>query len=169
MKTLLGLLLFCSILSVQAQAPLASTPSKARNTFYVEGLGSGGFYSINYERLVLALPNHAYGFRVGTAYHGIGSVNLTLALVGEAMVLVGKGNHHGDFGMGISVLRSDYQEGYRPLRAWNTFAIPRLSYRYQRPTGGLMLRAGFTPAIQLGLSNQTNITPWAGGAIGYSF
>ncbi len=85
MRHILFLVYLCLPLYGLAQKTTEKDPSRSRNTIYLEGLGSGGIYSINYERLLLLKEKQAYGFRVGTSYFGNRPSNLTL--IGELFAL----------------------------------------------------------------------------------
>ncbi|QDK81118.1 hypothetical protein EXU85_21875 [Spirosoma sp. KCTC 42546] len=168
MRHSLFLLYLCLPLIGLSQKTTEKDLFRSRNTIYVEGLGSGGFYSVNYERLLLLKEKQAYGFRVGISYFGNSPTNLTLT--GELFALIGKGSHHGDFGIGITgVTRGNIEASPISLRKNLLVAVPRLSYRYQKPTGGLMLRTGFTPIIELSGETIDRFGPWLGLAIGHSF
>lgn len=156
-----------------AQPQNNASPFLVRNTIYAEALGSGGFYSINYDRLVILRQKQVYGFRIGTSFYGKSSA--TVNLIGELFTIVGKGNHHGDFGIGLTKVNQrglDLGVSSSTSRYTTLYAVPRVSYRYQKPTGGLMLRAGFTPIAKL--TNRVDSTkfsfgPWLGLAVGYNF
>jgi hypothetical protein len=110
----------------------------------------------------------AYGFRMGTSYFGNRPGNLTA--IGELFALIGKGSHHGDFGIGLTGITKINIEGSPySLRKNFLIAVPRISYRYQKQTGGLMLRADFTPIIELRKLTRNQFGPWFGLAIGYGF
>ncbi len=164
MKNTLLFCLFFGFGYCQAQDP---SPFKARNSFYLELLGSGGVYSVNYERLFSVKTNHAYGFRVGPGFNFSGPTGL----IGELFTMVGAGSHHGDFGIGfLGSYGRDTEGSYFTSKRAYLSAVPRLSYRYQKPTGGLMLRAGFTPFIKIsGASDTKTFRPWFGLSLGYSF
>jgi hypothetical protein len=164
MKNTLLLCLFFGFSYCQAQD---LSPFKARNTVYLELLGSGGVYSVNYERLFSVKTNRAYGFRVGPNFYS----NMPAGLIGELFTIVGAGSHHGDFGIGLRGMYGRDSEGpyFTSKRAYLS-AVPRLSYRYQKPTGGLMLRAGFTPFIKISEASETKaFRSWFGLSVGYSF
>lgn len=172
MKHSLAFLCFCLPLAGLAQTLNQESPFRARNTIYLEGLGSGGFYSVNYERLLLSGEKQAYGFRIGTS--SFGKSFGTITLIGELFTLIGRGSHHGDFGIGLTAAnQKEFVFGNSNPVSRNTtlYAIPRISYRYQKPTGGLMVRAGFTPIAKM--TNRADSTSrfglWFGLSIGHSF
>jgi len=145
-------------------------PFKAKNAVYAELLGTSVLYSLNYERLIVQKKAHAYGFRLGASE--LGGSPFRRSLVGELFVLTGTGRHHGDFGLAVSAMRgrSSSAESFQGELQLGLFAVPRLSYRYQKPTGGILLRAGFTPLVRLSASQGGRlIHPWGGVAVGYSF
>jgi hypothetical protein len=160
-------LLFCLFLGSGYCQAQELSPFKARNSLYLELLGSGGVYSINYERLFSVRTDRAYGFRIGPGFN----LNGPTSLVGELFTIIGAGNHHGDFGLGFRGLYGRDSEGpYFTSRRAYLSAVPRVSYRYQKPTGGLMLRVGFTPFIKISEASDTRaFLPWFGVSTGYSF
>ncbi|RYC70643.1 hypothetical protein [Spirosoma sordidisoli] len=167
MKAPVILTFILSVYSLCSQAQKVKSLT-ARNTVYLEILGSGALYSINYERLLLQKEKQAYGLRVGTSYFG--ERPATIALIGELLMLTGKGDHHGDFGLGLTGASGRNNElGLSSFeRKTSLFAVPRLGYRYQKLTGGIMLRAGFTPLIRL-IGNSRIFSPSLGLSIGHSF
>lgn len=126
-------------------------PIPAPNAFYVEAGGNGLLYSVNYDRLVL--PNA--GFRVGIGVlpffpaMGFTDDNVTLTAVPVlANVLFGKGAGRLEVGAGATFTSASVE--------WSTFGegeesastiIPNgtIGYRYQRPEGGTVFRAGAIP------------------------
>ncbi len=90
-------LLFCLLLNFGYCQAQGLSPFKARNTLYLELLGSGGVYSVNYERLFSVKTDRAYGFRVGPSFN----FNGPTGLIGELFTIIGAGSHHGDFGLGF--------------------------------------------------------------------
>lgn len=170
MKNFLAFLCFCLPLNGLAQSLNNESPFAARNTVYLEALGSGGFYSVNYERLAFITAKQAYGFRIGTSSYGKNFV----ALIGELFTILGSGNHHADFGIGLTAVNQSLRQ-FRPSdpvrRSTTLYAVPRISYRYQKPTGGLMVRAGYTPTVKLTNRAQgtINFSHWFGVSIGHSF
>ncbi len=132
-------------------------PREAKMCLYWELLGNGHFFSLNIERL---LGDHV-ALRAGWGVTGgifMGSV------------LAGRGDHLLELGCGPSFGKNND----------NRFSLLTLNfvvgYRYQKPLGGLLLRAGFTPVIFLeDIQNnafavrRNRLTPKVGVSIGYAF
>jgi hypothetical protein len=80
--------------------------------------------------------------------------------------LVSFTHHHLEFGLG-QVFVYD--------KEWEPFGSFRLGYRYQKPAGRLLFRAGFTPFIEYASALEYKerrlvaFYPSGGVAIGYSF
>ena len=137
---------------------LAGRPLRqAKNCLYWELLGNGHFFSLNIERL---LGSHV-ALRAGWGMTGG-------LFMGSA--LVGRGDHLLELGFGPSFGKND---GGRFNLLTLNFVF---GYRYQKPRGGLLLRAGFTPVIFLddiqnnAFTVQRNrLTPKLGISIGYAF
>lgn len=164
MKTFFTLAVLLVVSNIQAQ----TTPAKARNTVYFEALGSGGIYSVNYERLFCIKEKRALGFRLGASYW---SPSASAIVIGEVNMVTGAKNHHADFGLGLSGgNRQGSNESFVRGRTTNFYAVPRISYRYQKPEGGLMFRAGWTPFVSLSSNSSKAVYPlFFGVAIGKSF
>ena len=85
-------------------------------------------------------------------------------------VLAGRGDHLLELGFGPSFGKNN--DNRLNLLTLNFV----LGYRYQKPRGGLLLRAGFTPVIFLeDIQNnaftvrRNRLTPKVGVSIGYAF
>jgi hypothetical protein len=142
-----------------AWSPLhaAAAPREARTCLYWELLGNGHFFSLNIERLL----GDKIALRAG--WGATGGLFMGTALVG-------RGDHLLELGFGPSVGKNN--ENRFNLLTLNFV----LGYRYQKPRGGLLLRAGFTPVIFLDdIQNdaytvrRNRLTPKAGVSIGYAF
>jgi len=153
--------------SAAAQDAAAAGPRVASNTFFVELGGNAVAYSLNYERFFTP----KIGIRVGGMYLQTNDdagdrVGVGLFPV-MATYLLGAGNSHFETGAGIGfatagVSDSDFGEG-----DWNGSAVygtATFGYRYQKPEGGVIFRAGFTPIYSGG-----TLLPWAGVSVGYAF
>ena len=138
-----------------------------RNAFYIELLGTGGPYSLNYERL-LSRQN------IGGLRYGVGITLLPTyqGLTQRLTKLWGKGEHHAETGLGILVARQNDPEAF-DFNNRNGYVIrihlsPQVGYRYQKNTAGLLFRATYTPWINY-YSGQVRFRNWAGISIGKMF
>ena len=174
MKTVAGLAPVLSLLaafSVVApgadaqQIPTEETAPTARNAFYIELLGNGLLYSVNYDRL---FADQISG-RVGLMVIGAANDSSAAAVIAAPIManyLFGRGNSHFEAGVGITLMTGAVEnveeiedEGFS-----GAVGTATLGYRYQRPDGGFIFRAGLTPFFGRG-----GIVPWFGLSFGYGF
>lgn len=135
--------------------------------------GHGMFYSLNYERIIFNGKRFKTAAQVGIAYYPRSWGYLELWTPIGINEIFSLGNHHIEAGIGIVPTRtpSPEMEIYDLYSPWSTFLSARLEYRYQKPDGKFLLRAGFTPLAEGSLRNikYLNIHPLAGISFGYSF
>lgn len=123
----------------------------AKNAFYVELGGSGGIYSLNYERQAISKGNMQLFGRVGFSNYAAKEFNADTAIVRTYSVspfllgltaALGAGDHKVDIGIcfrrdGLSVTTGDEF----PEDTKRTAIVPSLGYRYQ-PAKGFFAKAG---------------------------
>ena len=166
---------------------LASAQRKY-NAAYVEGGGNALYYSINYDRVIPLSQNLSIAPRVGFAFlpwienssRNFGSIRIPT----ELNVLWSKDRLSSNFvevGIGMSFIQLRQNVTYLETGATgnrNTLGkvtLARLGYRYQKPEGGLMFRAGvLVPVAEDKYSRQRFgddifYRVWAGIGLGYSF
>ena len=136
------------------------------NTFFVELGGNALVYSLNGEHFFTP----QLGVRVGAGLlainesDGDGDASVLLVPV-MATYLLGEGNSHFEIGAGAGFATAgvaDVDIGNE--RASAVYGTATFGYRYQKPAGGVIFRAGFTPIVASG-----NIIPWIGLGVGYAF
>ncbi|RMG58486.1 MAG: hypothetical protein D6722_23520 [Bacteroidetes bacterium] len=119
----------------------------SRNSFFLEGLGAGGLYSLNYERRRIIAPNRAIGLQVGVS-PGEGGLRLPLRFI----TLMGSGSHRLEAGVGVAiVMGSGVSQGpvnYHYLDPESFYGLVHMGYRFQPRLGGLLIRAGYSPLIR---------------------
>ena len=133
-----------------------------KNRIYLEFLGKGLFYSLNYEREVFHTDinismNASAGFALLPGFTSLEN-SIDLFLPFEINGVYSFGNHHAAIGYGttfwkykINDIEIDNtnlsQQPVEPtlvvIREW--FAHLCLEYRYMKPEGRFMLKAGYTP------------------------
>lgn len=164
------LLITCFVLiSLSHQTSMAQDMKTftARNAVYVELFGTGGVYSLNIDRIILESRSVTYGLRAGAGIYG-DDFDVRKLSVG-AYGLTGANSHHAEFGVGgVWGNRRNPVKTESPEENRFHF-VPTVGYRYQKPTGGLLFRASFTPFIPLTSESPKHLFPWGGLSIGTSF
>lgn len=156
------------LLSLQADPQQSTTDTTVSNAGYIELLGSGFLFSLNYERqLVKTIALRIGGFYgEEKAYWGF------VQVLGQQSFAR---SHHLEYGGGIGVI------GFE-LNLWGgSRSTPRLAephvyfpfhvgYRFQPSDGGFILRIGFTPIVGVKqLNEQWDVLPWGGLSLGYAW
>ena len=160
-----GALLLILLMAGAPQSALGQAPVTARNAFYLELLGNGFLYSLNYDRL---LTDQISG-RVGFMFLGAASDTSAAALAAAPIMvnyLVGQGNSHFEAGIGVTLLSGGIEnvEDFEDEDFNGAIGTATLGYRYQRPAGGFVFRVGLTPFFGAG-----GIVPYLGVSFGYGF
>jgi hypothetical protein len=163
------------------QAPPADGERTANNAVYVEGLGPGLLYSINYERSL-----SDFALRVGFGYvsvsassnSGSGQTQATASLITVPITLsylgVGSKTHIFELGAGATILHVG--EGASSIDTSSsatasgaaTVVLPHavLGYRYMPPGGGFLFRVGVSPIFA---GDAIAVLPWPYLALGGVF
>ncbi len=149
-----------------------------KNTLFVEILGNGATFTLNYDRLLI----HSKGYKVaGRIGYSILPQILEIASIPMEMSLLisNDSNHHLEIGSGLSYIKGLETEyviddfvGSREYVSESLYIPFRIGYRYQRQKGRLFLKAGIVPMIsvyEFEKEFQRKSHVWLGGAIGYSF
>lgn len=156
----------------------------AKHTVLIEIFGSSGSsLSIQYDRILKQTYHSFYNLNCGVGYfpppekdanpnYGVAiSLNRTSGIM----------KNHLEIGVGLTYSKGIIQERDTPYVSKNTFqsleaiySTIRIGYKYQKPTGGLFFRVGFTPMIMIyRLSDRKisgeNFIPSAGIGLGYTF
>lgn len=166
MKKTLSILSFIFMgFLVQAQTPYA------KNAVYLELLGNGGLYSLNYERAFSQKFLVRVGFASWSSSQDFGGEKSITTIPVMFNSLFGTGNHKIEGGAGF-MLGSEKHSGNEvwPKSKETIFALTGVAgYRYQKSTGGLLFRAGLTPFLNIGDAEYPDFNISAGGSIGYAF
>lgn len=137
-----------------------STKFNHQNSIQLELLGSGGAYSLNYERILInrnrwkTVANIGIDVRGGEKWIGF------LVPIGITELLSFK-SHHIEMGMSVA---SGYTQNRDHGGWYDLYVMGRIGYRYQKPNGRFIARIGYTPFIY-----PETFTPWGGIAFGYAF
>lgn len=119
----------------------------SKNSIFLELLGNGGLYSVNYERRFK--PN-LYG-RIG--FCSFKSIDLLSPENGDRITTIpvmityftGQRVHHFEMGGGMLFGIINEKNGLNTIIDLTAF----LGYRYQAPGNGILIRIGFTPFLSL--------------------
>ena len=136
------------------------------NSFYLELVGSGGLYSINYDRLF----TENFGLRIGFMYFDTEWLlffsDVEMFLFPTTLnYLVGTGKHKFELGAGpVFVFGNVSFFGSDPVSGSGVGWTGTIGYRYQQNDGGFMWRIGFTPFLAGG-----ELFPSGGISFGFSF
>ncbi len=176
-----------------APPPSATAPEDERtaeNALYLEGLGPGLFYSINYDRSFgdfaarigfgyLALSTSSVGTdSMGnaavqeTASASFFSVPITVSYLGigtkKSMLELGLGATIWHFGAGIDTIDAKSTSSSSSANEAATLVLPVaiVGYRYQPPHGGFVFRGGFSPIFA---GSSIPILPWPYVGLGGAF
>lgn len=165
-----GLRISCLLLiGMSLNVALAQTSDhfKRKNAVYLELLGAGGLYSLNLDRILIANKINKYGIRAGFAAYGD---NLTVRKGSAGMyMLTGAGNHHAEIGVNAAIGNRRNPVEMESVRENKFHLVPSVGYRYQKPEGGLFLRATFLTFISISGESPKRLFPWLGVSIGTSF
>ena len=167
-KKLIVLLL--SLFSISAMSQQASEGSfQNKNSFQLELGGHGLIYSLNYERILLNGHKFKTASQIGISYYppsaGMRDIWLPIC-INEIYSL---GSHHIEGGIGYVIIREATRDMEDNLDEWFWSGVftGRIGYRYQKPDGRLILRAGFTPFMEHGTAHEFH--PSGGASVGYNF
>ena len=157
-------------LSTRPAAAQDARPVTAGNAVYVELLGNGLLWSISYDRLLTPNVSARVGGGFTSATDADGD-NLTLAIVPvTASYLWGSGNGRLETGLGVSLASASVSLNFTDEEVSTEgsdrtlLGTATVGYRYQRPDGGFVFRAGFTPVF-----STDDFLPWFGVSFGYAF
>jgi hypothetical protein len=168
-----------------SEAPRAGPPKErsAKNAIYVEGLGAGLFYSVNYDRTigdfavragfsyfsVSASSTNAAGttggsasasfmsFPITVSYLGVGSLNNIFELGAGATIL--------NLGAGASAFNTDEKSSASGSAVY-VWPEVLLGYRYQPADGGFFFRGGLEGLIG---GSSIPVLPWPYVSLGGVF
>ena len=171
MKLLVVPALLLAFASVARAQP---TADPARNSVYFEFLGNGGLYSLNYDRELVEGLRVRIGYAGWTAEDLFGGPATSMQTVPVSLHVVrGRGRHQADIGGGAVMGRRERAAGLGGDSGSFTSLVGVIGYRYQRPEGGFVFRAGFTPFYGLGDEAEAypekGFFPSAGVSLGFGF
>jgi hypothetical protein len=172
MRKLILLVLISSLIPVTGWTQEESEINEsAKNSLLLTFGGAGIYTSLIYERELYQLNNIRSGVRAGIGLSPFALTsfeNFTFPV--GIYALYGKNKHHID----LSVSLSNYfinQYNYTTetdSKDYKVLLIPSLTWRYQKPEGGLTFKAGLSPVLSLN-KIKSNASPWIELAAGWAF
>ena len=161
-----------TLLLVVAAAPAYAqevVPPARDNAVYVELLGNGGLYSVNYERALTPALRVRVGAGAWTAESFWGGAETRMRTFPMMLQMVrGGGAHHLEAGIGVL---PGYRDRERDAGESGGFVslIGLIGYRYQPPLRRFVFRAGFTPFYGFGDSSVAYPEEGFLPSLGFSF
>jgi len=160
------------LISTSTLSAIAQSGDLRHNAVFLEGLGSGGLYSINYDRTIASAC-----LRAGVSYaaFNVGGDRLTLVTAPAAVTyLFGTGPVRFETGGAVMLFHwtlapaSNLSVG--PRLVWTYGATAILGLRYTSPAG-FLFRLTFTPVIMRADPDGGTFAPgpWGGASLGYAF
>lgn len=160
----LGLFMLTAIAAfgqAEEEEPADKPASRNAKQLYVELLGPGGFYSINYD-FRFGQKEKGLGMRAGASAifaGGDGFVSLPVGL----NYLAGRKGNYMELGGGASLVTGeDFLEG-SGVYGYLTMGYRRQAYRKR----GITWRANFSPLFFF--EGGFTLIPWVGFSLGYRF
>jgi len=156
MKKMISLLLVSfAILS----AGYAQTAAKA---VYLEVLGPGGLYSVNYDMRFTPTQN-GLGFRVGFSTFSYQSVSIVTIPIG-INYLIGHERNFFEVGVGYTYASISSKTRLKSKNFSSSFGNATLGYRFAPVKGGVFFKVELSPLLGNGF-----FIPWGGIGVGYKF
>lgn len=151
-----------------------STPAPvdrlARNSIYIELLGHGLLYSVNYDRRFSDRVSGRAGAMLIAGRDSEGEPASLAIIPAMANYLAGHGSHRLEVGAGPVLVygrgrvERDEVKGLDASSVVGLFGGATFGYRYQPLRGGFAFRIGFTPVF-----SPESFAPWGGISFGYAF
>ncbi len=135
-----------TVLNIPAVNAQDGRQTISRNTFFAEYAFEGPEYSINYDRIIASGSKLEYSFRIGFSV-----LKDKIAFPIGAGIITGIKEHHAEFSMTITPLikKVEFTNGAGSDNDAFIYLFPGIGYRYQKPSGGIFLRAVAGPVIIL--------------------
>lgn len=152
---------FVLVIILMTCCNVSSQGQRLKNAVFIELIGNGGLYSLNYEYQFL---NKGLG-RVGICIYPE-AVTVPIML-GQ---LVGQLKDFLELGVGVTPIF--YDGGSESNSGKALFLTGTIGYRYQKPDGRFLFRIGFTPLINIYEPNNEDFDsfiPLGGISFGFRF
>lgn len=160
----------CLLLIPFTNTAACQEPDTCRNAIYLEVLGPGIVYSINYDYHI----SQHFGLRAGFSTWSLPGhsrrQDTEIDLVSfpvTANYLSGDGSSQLELGAGVVPINFSWGLFSEVVKKTTVLGTVTIGYRYQPADGGLVFRIGFTPLFNFDVPQP--IQPWGGLSIGFAF
>lgn len=155
---------YCFFFPHHALSQQKNADADANNAVFIEFLGNGGYYSVNYDRLFPWGELFAISTRAGFAfvpfqYEDSDQNYISHRYPLELNGLVGHEPYYFEMGLG-------YTPYYKQDGNFGHVILWRIGLRYQNNNPGVFIRAGFTPEIY---EEEFLFHRWGGFSVGINF
>lgn len=163
MKHFFLLCLLFSTLLAYSQNSNVSYPSQ--HSIWLEGLGHGGFYSLNYERSLWKTPKTATLAQVGFAVYpkGVTAHKLWLPISLNHLWLFG--DHALELGVGQTFSMGSNTTAGEQRNTFSTFSALKAGYRYSPANSRFQYKASWSPSYFY--EDQKFFLTWITVGVGY--
>jgi hypothetical protein len=171
MRKLTVIILFQFIVQIafSQHTPINPLPFDYRNSVQLELGGHGLIYSLNYERILMNAPRFKTAVQAGFAYYPPKADIIDIWIPVLVNGILSFNEHHIEIGIGHVFTVESTRNLENPPTSWELhgFLTGRLGYRLQKQGSHFIMRAAFTPLINL--ENETEFHPTGGLSFGYAF
>ena len=111
--------------------------------------GNSGLYSLSGEYKIAKINNYQVNARAGFGYCNINGLEFIGAPIGLNL-LTGTKSHHLELGLGASYVKGMTFipiQGESKVESEGIYFVPSIGYRFDKLTGGLILKAYYSPFI----------------------
>jgi hypothetical protein len=171
-RSLLIIVFFLFVTSLNSQSFSREGGGEGvKNTAYFSFGGPAIYYSLNYERHLVVKEKYSLGLKAG-----FGTNFSPVAFPDEFSIplgvyfLYGKKKGHLDVSFNITnyfLQQYDYDSGAYS-KELHLLYVPSIAYRFQKPEGGLMFRAGLSSIININPVTDSFV-PWIDISVGWAF
>jgi len=160
----------------QPAAPVKTEPKYAENTVHVEGIGAGGLYSLNYERIVADVVGVRAGFSYMSMSASAGTASasaslMTFPITASYLGIRSRGGSNAlELGGGATLVNASGSGSSGGLNAsssgFGAFGTAMVGYRFHPVDGaGFNFRVGAMALMGKGMSLSAPTDPDAFGVI----
>lgn len=143
-----------------------------KNSVQLDLGGHGFLYSLNFERIIFNSDRFKTGLQAGVSYYPVSTGVRNFWFPMTLNEIISFNQHHVEIGGGVvftyEKIMSSEQYHIPSRWEWFKFYAGRIGYRYQKPEGKFIFRAGFTPLMEIE-DFYREFHPTGGVSFGYAF